>query len=443
MEPFELITGECVATMAAMESNSIDAIVTDPPAGISFMGKEWDHHKGGRDQWIAWMTVVMTEAFRVAKPGAHAFVWALPRTSHWTATALEDAGWEIRDVVTHLFGSGFPKSLDVSKAIDKAAGAEREVVGINPNARQAVTSYKSDGRQTINPLSDAAITAPATEAAQEWDGWGTALKPASEHWILARKPLIDTVVANVLTHGTGAINVAACRIEGELRQFDRSVNTGMQNGQYGAGITVHRPSRNEVTSAGRWPANVVLDEEAAAMLDEMTGETRSTKSIRKKAGLSVGNSVTLNNFHMNEDNVGGFDDSGGASRFFYVAKASRTERNAGLEGMPEEYNDFQRESSGLSQGKNPITGERSGKRLAPQSNFHPTVKPVTLMRWLTRLICPPGGVILDPFAGSGSTGCAAMLEGFRFVGIEQDAEYCEIAARRIRYWAAQPKQMTL
>ena len=349
--------GDCLETLKALKAHSIDSLVTDPPAGISFMGKAWDDDKGGRKQWVAWMTEVMIEAMRVMKPGAHGLVWALPRTSHWTATALEDAGFEIRDVVTHLFGSGFPKSLDVSKAIDKAAGAERETISTRKltGKSRVLKGGNFDGGYEGKELDcDYAITAPATDAAKQWQGFGTALKPASEHWILFRKPCSEkTVAANVLRWGCGAINIDASRIgysDSEKIDFTRVHDGNI----YGSGETYGKATQNHTTplfkSNGRFPANLVLDEDAAKMLGE-------------------------------------------PSRFFYCAKASKSDKDA--------------------------------------NNTHPTVKSTKLMSYLITLVTPPNGTVLDPFTGSGSTGVAAKYLGFDFIGIEQNKEYKEIAEKRI------------
>jgi hypothetical protein len=362
----ELINGDCLEVLSFHDSNSVDALVTDPPAGISFMGKEWDHHKGGRDEWIKWMESVMRECLRVMKPGAHGLVWAIPRTSHWTATALENAGFEVRDVVTHLFGSGFPKSLDISKAINKAAGAERE-----PNE-----------------------TAPSTDAEKQWQGWGTALKPASEHWILVRKPCSEkTVAANVLKHGTGGINIDASRIGTHSYTPEQWAQNGLAR-TTGNSFGGHKGTASELPQ-GRFPANLVLTEgEATEMLDEQSG------NLGKSAG---GNSAAIDKGIYNKRTgdkkakLGvpcGFGDSGGASRFFYCAKISSSERGDG--------------------------------------NTHPTVKPKKLMSYLIRMITPPGGTVLDPFMGSGSTGIAAKECGFEFIGVEKEKEYFDIAEKRIK-----------
>lgn len=388
---------DALAYLRTLPDSSVDALVTDPPAGIGFMGKEWDKDKGGRDHWVAWLAEIMREALRVLKPGAHGLVWALPRTSHWTATALEDAGFEVRDRVTHLFGTGFPKSLDVSKAIDKAAGAEREVIGKTRGGVEAGGKYGCSALDEDQKWHN--VTAPATEAARQWDGWGTALKPAAEDWWLVRKPLIGTVAANVQEWGTGAINVDGCRIGTTVETWPRSRSYAPGQIQPGGkGLT----QKTGDIPAGRWPANVTLDEEAAAVLDAQAGESKSSGGAGPnsgKLGYHGGGSGNVGS------SAGGFGDSGGASRFFYVAKPSTAERSAGLPA-----------------------GDRS---------THPTVKSIALMRWLVRLITPPGGTVLDCFVGSGTTGCACVLEGFRFVGCEQDSEFAALAEARIAHHAVQ------
>ena len=446
-----ILLGDCRERMAAMEAESVDAVVTDPPAGISFMGKLWDHDHGGRDKWIAAFAAIFRECYRVMKPGAHGLVWALPRTSHWTATALEDAGFEVRDVLLHLFGSGFPKSANVSKNIDKAAGDVRPETGETylgatnisvPGAKYIVSAgAPTTGRTTVR------VTSAASAASAAWEGWGTALKPAAEHWILVRKPLGSTVAACVLKHGTGAINVDGCRIGTTVETWhaSRSFRPGISGG-YTEGADKGPTQATGPAPSGRWPANCVLshtpecrevgtrkvkghagypngprgnrfsvgdgpdgsrteawaghpDADVPAfdcapscpvrMLDEQSGESASpmsrertpdgpaqaTRSLGRTGGVRVGHG-----------------DSGGASRFFYTAKASRADR---------------------------------------EGSNHPCMKPTDLMRWLCKLVTPPGGLILDPFCGSGSTGVAAVAEGFRFIGIEQDADYVEIAKRRI------------
>jgi hypothetical protein len=395
---FHLINGDCLESLKQVEDESVDSLVTDPPAGISFMGKEWDDDKGGRKQWVAWMTEVMTECLRVMKPGAHGLVWALPRTSHWTATALEDAGFEVRDVVTHLFGTGFPKSMDISKALDKAAGAQREVVGMreSPYTSTSRNDSQSIGKHKVevgvNGYEMHPITAPATEAAKQWAGWGTALKPASEHWILVRKPLEakHTVAANVLKHGVGGINIDACRVGSQERPKMIRTQTIVAASSM-SGTSTGATNSGETTCQGRFPANLILDEEAAAALDEQSGTLTSGKpGIRRKEHETTSMSGRLGLTGMKES---GFGDSGGASRFFYVAKASKSDKGA--------------------------------------ENTHPTVKSRALMSYLIKLVTPPGGVVLDPFMGSGSTGVAALADSFLFIGIEKETNYYSIAQARI------------
>ena len=281
-----LYHGDCLDILPTLPAQSVDTIITDPPAGISFMGKSWDSDKGGRDQWISWLTLVMREALRVTKPGGMALVWSIPRTSHWTGTAIERAGWEVRDVVTHLFGSGFPKSHQFAKQMN-GHGAE-------------------------------------------WQGYGTALKPAAEFWWLAMKPLDGTFADNALRWGVAGLNVDKCRIgTDETWSFGERQFAGKRGGIMGETVP-RQPSQSN--PAGRWPANLILDEESAAALDQASGVSKSTGGrIGNKAG---GIAVPGGRWEKGDP---GFGDTGGASRFFYVAKASRRERNEGLEGMEARY----------------------------------------------------------------------------------------------------------
>lgn len=421
-----IVHADCRDHMRTMDADSVDAVVTDPPYGISFMGKGWDYAVPGVEFW--------QEAYRVLKPGAYLLAFGGTRMFHRMAVAIEDAGFEIRDTLSWLYGSGFPKSHDVGKAIDKAAGADREVIGPSRSNGLAMKPGKSTfvgeflGERPKAPD----ITAPTTDAAKQWDGWGTALKPAWEPIIVARKPLEGTVANNVLTHGTGAINVDACRIgtNGEAYPINR-FDDGAKPFGGGAG---HAYTSHQHT-AGRWPANVVLDEVAAELLDQQSEVQRSRKAYRGGSGwkaLDYSGRDDLTPGQMTNNQ--GYEDTGGASRFFYTAKASRRERNAGLEGMPE------RVSGGMAGTADQTLLTGSGNiRNNLSTNPHPTVKPISLMRWLVRLVTPPGGIVLDPFAGSGTTGCAAALEGFEFIGIEQSAEYVEIAERRIAHWRSQSR----
>jgi DNA modification methylase len=491
--------GDCRQVMATLDAASVDAIVCDPPYGLSFMGKEWDSFKpgdiamrrnpamdavnagasrqGGRQRacsdyqkrqrrdMLAFqeaMESVFLEALRVAKPGAHLLAFGGTRTYHRLACAIEDAGWEIRDCVMWVYGSGFPKSHDVSKAIDKRGGnahltaeigaalkAARKARGISateadrtycggvtlwswyegrpagqqlpaadvmakvaadwPELRQPglriaeaereVVRQQQQGRLAVAPgqhndrtTTTLDITAPATDAARQWSGWGTALKPAWEPIIVARKPLVGTVAENVLTHGTGAINVDGCRVgmcdadreaissaSWDCRRLERNALSA-----YGDDGTVKPMVAHP---SGRWPANLIHDGS-----DEVVGLFPQTTSGKPGGSLRQAKGMVLQG-GGNGTELTGYADSGSAARFFYCAKASKADRGS--------------------------------------DNKHPTVKPTDLMRYLCRLVTPPGGVVLDPFTGSGSTGKAAILEGFRFIGIEREAEYVEIAKARI------------
>lgn len=347
--------GDCLDVLPELPTSSVDALVTDPPYHLGFMGRAWDKASPHESQLKH--TRWATEALRVLKPGAHAVVFGGTRTYHRMVCGLEDAGFEIRDCLAWLYGSGFPKSWDVG------------------------------------------------------NGWGTTLKPAYEPIVLARKPLQGTVTANVLWHGTGALNVDGCRLEGQPRPTG-TVNPHAEsgvNGIFGQDPRTDRQQRYDKNlPSGRWPANVLLDEEAAAMVDAQSGDV---------GGNSGGHFPRSGEGWFTGDR-GGFtptstyQDSGGASRFFYVAKVSAEERHAGLSV--------------------PSLFSQDG----PERNAHPTVKPVELMRWLCRLVTPPSGTVLDPFLGSGSTGIAAGLEGFSFIGIEREQEFIEIAQARISHWLA-------
>lgn len=432
-----LVHSDCITALRQLPDNSVDSIVTDPPYGLSFMGKKWDYDVPGVDVWA--------ECLRVLKPGGHLLAFAGTRTQHRMAVRIEDAGFEIRDMIAWVYGSGFPKSLDVSKAIDKMDAADEqerrrlaftawvrsqgvtsrqidEATGTNMGGhyttaasqpaimtrehldacrhlfsevpqwveqevdkrsaesenfkRREVIGQRTTGIGTGNGATpimrdgNRDITAPATEAARQWHGWGTALKPALEPITVARKPLLGTVAANVLEHGTGAINVDGCRVEGRERTDYGLASSGNTYGEPSA-------SADFDSSKGRWPTNLIHDGTEPA---DMLGE---------------------------------------AARFFYCAKASRADRNAGLVDPGAQF----KRGATLRQVENTET----------KGNTHPTVKPTDLMRYLCRLVTPPGGLVLDPFMGSGSTGKAALLEGFKFLGIDMTAEYVEIARARIQY----------
>jgi DNA modification methylase len=565
-----VLVGDCVARMRNLPDNSIDSIVTDPPYGLEFMGKEWDSFKTGRSakyakggdldrdamaersgkggagpsyvnrpakrcadcgkqawsgspckcdkpRWVldnsplhafqAWFEVVAAEAFRVLKPGGHLLAFGGTRTYHRMACAIEDAGFEIRDSIHWVYGSGFPKSLNIGKAIDKRGGsipwqaefaehlravkpkdvtaaqinahvatngsksnfwghfidvtsqpllptveqyrrlrellpidpvwdeqflpeAEREVVG---RGTSGVAAAFGDGRwATIEERkqsgsSDYDVTAPATEEAARWEGWGTALKPAHEPVVVARKPLSGTVAGNVLVWGTGGLNIDGCRVGTD----GGTARDGKGNAPNESGWENMRGHGIREMNAGRWPANIVLDETAAAALDQQSGVSKGTERVGHPGGNTFGGS------EMRAEQGRWYGGEGGASRFFtradfgpndwpfvYQAKPSKAERNAGLDGLPQIV------------GKRTQSGgdDTRGRPTPVNSNHHPTVKPVALMRHLVRLVTPPGGTVLDPFLGSGTTAVAATLEGFRWIGCEMTDDYLPIIKGRVA-WA--------
>ncbi len=452
-----LLIGDCLVRMAEMGQNSIDAIVTDPPYGLEFMGKEWDKFGGkpvgegydgnggmkryfkGNKPIYKWDMVAFqefgyqwaVEALRVAKPGCHLLAFGGTRTFHRLACAIEDAGWEIRDTLMWVYGSGFPKSHDVSKAIDKAAGAY--VPGpVSPNSRSAGPSPSgcySEGVQTKT------IPNPQTDAARQWSGWGTALKPAWEPIIMARKPLEGTVAANVQKWGTGAINVDGCRV-GTDDSLQRTKSIDSPNDIFSSRYQRaqgYRPQWNRDSDEkmivagsplGRWPANLIHDGSEEVL--ELFPDSNSTASNRglRYSGKHGGLAGESCKYKQGTDGIRGHSDSGSAARFFYCAKASRAEREMGCEGIPAK--PFQTNQPYGEGAEARAESNASGSR-----NHHPTVKPLALMRYLCRLVTPPGGLILDPFMGSGTTGMAAKAEGFEFIGIEKEKEYVEIAERRI------------
>jgi DNA modification methylase len=349
--PVQLHVGDMREVLAAYDANTFESVVCDPPYGLSFMGKGWDRGVPGVEFW--------QEALRVAKPGAHLLAFGGTRTFHRLACAIEDAGWELRDCIMWVYGSGFPKSHDVGKAIDREAGAERQKVLVPTRSSNKVYTEGSSTYSHSKHAGFRDVSAPVTDAARQWDGWGTALKPAWEPIIVARKPLAGTVAQNVLEHGTGAMNIDGCRVgfsdgEESPTSLRRAAGHNPANNPSGWKETNRGARFNESSAAmGRWSANLIHDgsDEVLALFPES------------------------------------------AARFFYCSKTNRKDRGA--------------------------------------DNNHPTVKPTALMRYLVKLVTPPGGTVLDPFMGSGSTGKAAALEGFGFVGVDLNPEYVEIAKARI------------
>ena len=380
----KLLKGDCLEEMKKLPDNSVDSMVTDPPYGISFMGKKWDYDVPQVEVW--------KETLRVLKPGGHALVACGTRTQHRMAVNLEDAGFEIRDIVAWVYGSGFPKSHNIGKAVDKLQGNEREDLGISKNDRP--DSQVKGGRAFDSAFNKGQKheTILETKGNSPYEGWGTALKPAMELWTLCRKPLEEkTIAKNVLKYGTGGINIDECRVGTEAikqNQYDRKPESG---NRYGNGA--ERKQNGVVTETqGRFPANLIhdgSDEVVEGFPDTKSGGGKTTRK-NKDAMFDMGQGYSSN----------GIADSGSASRFFYCAKASKAERNKGCEELE-------------------------------NKNNHSTVKPLKLMSYLVRLITPKGGTILDPYMGSGSTGIGAKLEGFDFIGIENNEEYFKIANKRL------------
>jgi DNA modification methylase len=378
-----LYTGKCLDYLKTMPSDSIDSVVTDPPYGLKFMNHAWDYDVPTTETWA--------EALRVLRPGGYLLAFAGTRTQHRMAVRIEDAGFEIRDMIAWVYAQGMPKSLDVSKAIDKAAGAERELTRPGEVKRDGYGGDWDTGSSSKRPRYDVPVTADAIK----WVGWGTALKPSLEPITVARKPLIGTVAANVLAHGTGAINVDGCRVvrpPGERTEYGVDGNEcSPTNNTYGDRVRVaYKPDE-----AGRYPANLIHDgsDEVTAMFPD---NSPSCKPHRVKASEETVERLQSKGWGFSVcDKIAGYDDGDdlSAARFFYCAKANKKDRGEG--------------------------------------NTHPTVKPTDLMRYLCWLVTPAGGLVLDPFMGSGTTGKAALLEGFDFIGIDDKQEHVLLAHRRI------------
>ena len=405
--------GNNLDILPELQSNSVDAIVCDPPYELGFMGKSWD------SSGIAYSVELWTQCLRVLKPGGHLLAFGGTRTWHRLAVAIEDAGFEIRDNIAWLYGSGFPKSHNVALGIDKKQGHANRGRAIPTASKYQASDIEEKNKLTSNPVE--AYEAKSEEAAK-WDGWGTALKPAHEPIVVARKPLIGTVAQNVLKYGVGALNIDATRIgtgQGVVT-FDRTARVEAGNTYDLGTVTAMHES-----GQGRWPANIILDEYTAELLDEQSGISKSTRNEMPVADIRGGKFVGSNR-NRDFSTIRGHSDSGGASRFFYVAKASKRDRNEGLDELPDQ----------ILMGRDEGQDERQvpyKTRSNPVKNTHPTVKPTALMQYLIRLVTPDNGVVLDPFAGSGSTGKAAILEGKRFIGIELTAEYLPIIEGRLKH----------
>lgn len=433
MTAYSIAHGEVVEVLRDFKDASFDALLCDPPYGFSFMGKAWDYDVPSVDLW--------RECLRVLKPGAPLVAFGGSRTYHRLACGIEDAGFELRDCLMWLYGKGFPKSQNIAIAIDKSAGAVREVVGTRTlTGNAALTTKEKGGTYGVQvgsvPAKEVNVTAASTPLAKAWYGYGTALKPAHEPIVLARKPIESTMVANVGRYGVGGLDIDGCRIgKHELTPEQRAAKSKHRTSPNTHGVHRGQGSPEEqalliaqyVQETGRWPANLILDEEAAALLDASVAPTTSTPYPEHAAPGAV--------LPMNRRTAGGYADSGGPSRFFYCSKVSTKEREAGCEGLT--LRSAGEVTGGREEGSEGLDNPRAGAgRTGGARNHHPTLKPLSLTTWLARLICPPNpGVILVPFAGAGSEMIGCLKAGWPAVfGIEREAEYVEIARARLAYW---------
>ena len=461
MATIRLLKGDCLQKLKELEDNSIDSVVTDPPYEIGFMGKGWD------DSGIANNPELWKEVLRVLKPGGHLLSFSHSRTYHRQAVAVEDAGFEIRDQIMWIYGSGFPKSHDIGKNIEKIkvggkanltqVGTKKGLVATNHNDKAKTSnpsgfSYRTNKKGYSEVATDRTQVngeIPVYEITNEYKGWGTALKPAHEPIVMARKPFKGTVADNVLEWGTGGINVDGCRV-GYSDNDDPRIGKGYEWESKAEPFGEAKTTQNKEgwNTEGRFPANIIFDEEAGKILDEQSGITKgSGKPNITKAGLGGGilgqydgrkTMPTAKDIEM----VRSIGDSGGASRFFYCPKASKKDRNEGCDDLENAAGDYTNIASKRLKcntcGKWGIATDHCKCEepdwIQPETkNIHPTVKPTDLMAYLVRLVTPKGGVVLDPFMGSGSTGKAAVREGMNFIGVEKEDEYMEIAKTRIEH----------
>lgn len=443
-----LYLGNCLDVLPTLDL--VDSVVTDPPYGIGMMGRDWDHGVPGVKYWEAIMAAM--------KPGAFLLAFGGTRTYHRLTCAIEDAGFEIRDCIMWVYGSGMPKSYNISKAIDKVSGVDREIVGTrdrrgrydgaNRSSDAGNGKSQCDGRDA-----DVDITLPTTPEAQQWDGWGTALKPAWEPIIVARKPLEGNVASNVLKHGTGGLNIDASRIaidpeadKSQLRTLNRSQRNGDSlSNDFGMNSN-GGDNPQAVQPQGRYPANLIHDGS-----EEVVELFPITKSGTMKAGTPRPreHGSTYSPMAGEASLVDTYGDMGSAARFFYCAKASKTDRNEGLEDLPDSI--LARSCQAVAEAKRGNTVESSGgafNKARVVKNHHPTVKPTALMEYLIRLVTPPGGTTLDPYVGSGSSPKAGIRSGFKCIGIDDDSELgsFDIACARVRHahhQATMPRQESL
>ena len=415
MSNFKLINGNMLEELDKLDENSIDSIVTDPPYELNFMGKGWDN------AGVSFNKETWEKCLRVLKPGGHLLAFGGSRTAHRIACAIEDAGFEIRDTIMWLYGSGFPKSMNIGLEIDKRNGVESPIVD---KGKSGVSSRAYQSEETTTAGNYA-----IREAQNKWKGWGTQLKPSYEPIIVARKPVDGSIIENIEKYGVGGINIDECRVE-HNEPIKTTQRKGIQN--YGDTNWNFDTTKNNLASAspdGRFPANTILTYDETNK-DEVIGGFPYTNGEIGRAGRKSGGEYDASSYKVGVVTDYGFKDEGSAARYFYCAKASVKDRDEGLDYLiPKKVND----------GRNtPIDNPfQRGETL--RKNIHPTVKPVELMQYLVRLVTPNGGTILDPFMGSGSTGKAVMYENnekdknYTFIGIELEKEYYEIANARISY----------
>jgi len=430
----KLLLGDCLDKLKELEDNSVDSIVTDPPYGLSFMGKQWDYDVPSQEIW--------EECMRVLKPGGHLLSFAGSRTYHRMAVRIEDAGFEIRDQIMWIYGSGFPKSMNIGVKVDEKLGNKRELVERPKSEQRPNADNNRDKNKDIGgfAMSDNKYKSVGNS---EWEGWGTALKPSHEPIVMARKPLSEkTVVDNVLEWGTGGINIDESRIvtddnlgggatKGSVLSIDGFDRPWMHDGEKMKEFSDKMKEKVEhAQTLGRFPANIIFDEEAGKILDEQSGISKSTGGRSgNKEGVGQNGIYGQYKGEVRDENPG-LGDIGGASRFFYCPKTSKTDRNEGLDDFEEK----SRSDANKMMGKSGNFKTGSGNdRTTEFKNNHPTVKPTDLMLYLIRMVTPKGGTTLDPFMGSGSSGKAAVRGGFDFVGVEREKEYFEIAEARIQY----------
>ena len=423
VDKYILHLGDCLDSLKGVPDNSVDSIVTDPPYGISFMSKKWDYDVPSVEIW--------KECLRVLKPGGFLLSFSSTRTYHRMTINIEDAGFEIRECVSWVYASGFPKSHNISASIDKMYGHPNRGRAIPTASSYQACDVDQENKLTSNPVGP---YEPKTDEAKQWQGWGTALKPSQEFIAMARKPLDCTVANNVLTWGTGGINIDATRVPMSDEDYEK-LSSGVERIREKGGTMGNSwknssdlSGANPVNPAGRWPANFIHDGSQEVL--ELFPDTKPSKS----GGVSYNKDTQHLSGKKPQPRTGHDDNGGSAARFFYVPKASRRDKEEGLDDFEERTQSATFGDIGPMEGnpRKPNTGHVQKIR-----NHHPTVKPTELMKYLCRLVTQTGGIVLDPFMGSGSTGKAAILEGFRFIGCELDEEYLAIAEARIKHACSQ------